>query len=186
MYRMPLQHLSAALLLVAALLLPVHCDEQQYVSLGMRLESIQATQPHVTVVMSHINTPTPTDPRHDSEVMSAISRQVDSAFRREDADVLEDMLRHTPAYEPSLPAAVVAVRHASDVTLQFHVALFIGEVTDRQSCLREVLSHTASSAFCASALPAHAYTTSCLPLSQAAADRHLGAVISQVDCSLRQ
>lgn len=182
---MPSPRLVAALLFIT-LALPVQCNEGRYVAVSLRLESVRAAQPDVVIVTSHMNTPTAPDPRHDSDSLARISRRVDSAFRKNDAELLEDMMRQTPEYAPSLPAVVVAVNGASDVTLEFTVALSLGEVTDKLSCLRDALSHSAASGFCASALPAHAQAVSCFPLTHAASENHLGAIFSQVDCSLRQ
>ena len=173
-------------LVVAALALSAGCLELQHAALNVRLDSVQAAEPDVLVLTSHINTPTAPDPRHEGETLSGISRQVDSAFREDDAELLGNMIRQTPEYFPSLPAIIVAVHEAADVTLHFTVALSLGEVTDRLSCLRGALSHSAAAGFCASALPAHAQTISCVPLSEAASQFQLGASISQVDCSLRQ
>ena len=183
---MLLPQLVFVLVSIAALVPAAQCDSGRYVALNLRLESVRAAQADVVIVTSHINTPTSPDPRHESESLSLISRRVDSAFRKNDVELLEHMLRQTPEYAPSLPAVIVAVNEASEVTLEFTVVLSLGEVTDKLSCLRDALSHSAASGFCASALPAHAHVVSCIPTSQAASQNQLGAVFSQVDCSLRQ
>jgi hypothetical protein len=111
---------------------------------------------------------------------------VDAALRADNPELLDSMMHQTPEYEPTLPAVIIAAREAAEVLLEFTVVLSLGEVTDRLSCLRDALSHSVTSGFCASALPAHALTISCMPLSEAASDFNIGALISQVDCSLRQ
>jgi hypothetical protein len=173
-------------MMIAALAVSAHCYQGQHAALSLRLESVKAAQHDVLVLNSHVNTPTAPDPRHDGDNMSGISRRVDSALRADDADLLDDMMRQTPDYLPSLPTILVAVKEATEVNLQFTVHLLVGEVTDRLSCLRDALSHSAAAGFCASALPAHALAICCVPLSQAASHVQLGAVMSQVDCTLRQ
>ena len=96
-------------------------------------------------------------------------------------------MRQTPEYAPSLPVVIVAVKEASEVNLVVTVTLSLaGGTGSRLSCMRDALSHAAASGFCASALPAHAQSISCFPVSQAAAELRLGALLTRSDCSLRQ
>jgi len=184
---MPRQQLRLLLLLAAALAL-VRSDQELRAPVSLRLEGVTCHQRDVLVVTSHVNTPTSVDPRQEEgDTLARSSRRVEAAARKDDAQLLQHMMRQTPEYAPSLPVVTVAVNEASDISLEVAVTLSLaGAVTDSLSCLREALSHAAASAFCASALPAHAQTISCFPASATAADMKLGAALTRVDCALRQ